>query len=119
MRLGERTPSRCFRAAVMAIEMLACRAPEFPDARIGRPLRVTQLNRADRLVDRQAGIAKSQAKPLQNDVGIADVTRFADQPVAHRERKAEPLVGKCCGRIGHSSSLKACHIAQGTQSPRS
>lgn len=101
MRLGERTVSRRFRAAVVPEDMLARRTAELPDARIGRALGVPEFDGADRLVDRQAGVAEFQRKALDNDVWVGNVTRFADQPVAYRKRQAKPLVGQYCGKVGH------------------
>ncbi len=101
MRLGKRTPSRRFRAAIVPVDMLVSRAPELPDARIGRSFGVAELDRAERPVDWHTGIAKSQAQPFDDDIGVADVTSFAHEPVAHCEGEAEPLIGKRCGKIGH------------------
>jgi hypothetical protein len=63
MGLGERTLSRCFGAAIVTIDLLARGASEFPDAGIGRPFRVAELNRAHVPVDQHASIAKFQRKP--------------------------------------------------------
>ena len=81
----------------MPVNVLAGRAAELPDASIGGPLGVSQLDGADRLVERHAGIPELQAKALDNDVGIADLVRLAHQPVANGQRQAESLVGKSRG----------------------
>ena len=107
MGLGDRTPSRCFGAALVPVNVLARRPSEFPDARIGRPLGVAELDRAHGPVDRHAGIAKLQGKPFDDDIGIGDVARFAHEPIAHREREAEPLGRKHCGKIGHGAYPQA------------
>jgi hypothetical protein len=76
----------------MRIDMLAGRAAKFPDAGVGRPLGVPQLDRARRPVDGNAGVSEHQRDALQDDVGIADLTRLAEDPVADSERQAQALV---------------------------
>ena len=102
MRLGERALSGCLRAAVMPVNIFARRAAELPDASIRRPLGVPKLDRADRLVDRHAGVPELQAETLDDDIGVADVMRLADQPIADGQRQAEPLVGQRGGEFGRS-----------------
>jgi hypothetical protein len=86
----------------MPVNIFARRAAEFPDASIRRPLGVPELDRADRLVDRHAGVSELQAETLDDDIGVADVMRLADQPIANRQRQAEPLVGQRGGEFGRS-----------------
>ena len=49
----------------MLEHILARRPAPFPDARVRRAFRVAQLDRADRPVDRHAGVAKFEAKALR------------------------------------------------------
>ena len=53
-----------------------------------------QLDRADRPVDGYAGVPSLRQTTLQNDIGVADLVRLAEQPIAHRQRLAQPLVGQ-------------------------
>ena len=103
MGLGDRTLSRCFGAAIVPVDVLARRPSNSQMRALAARSAWRELNRAHGPVDRHAGIAELRGKPFDNDIGIGDVARFAHEPIAHREREAEPLSGKRCGKIGHGA----------------
>ena len=94
MGFGERPLAARVRAALMRIEMFAGRAAELPDAGIGGALGMTELDRARRPVDGNACVPHHQRDALQNDIGVADLARLSEDPVADGKRGAQALVGK-------------------------
>lgn len=92
MGFSKRALAACVRAALMRIDIFACGAAEFPDAGIGGALGMPQLDRARRPVDGYAGVSQHQRDALQDDVGIADLARLAEDPVADGERQAQAFV---------------------------
>jgi hypothetical protein len=94
-------------AALMRVNMLAGGTAELPDAGIGGALGMPQFDRAGGPVDRDAGVAQHQRYHLQDDIGVGDLARLAEQPVTHRQRLAQSLVGKdgCWLRRG----IDHCH----------
>src|SRR6478609_1875202 len=105
MRLRERPLTGRLRTSIVGVQVLTSRAARFPNARIGGTLRVSKLDCAGCLVDREACVDKLEAKPLENDVGVFNFMGFAKKPVAQRQDLAQSLVMQGCCWLCHNEAV--------------